>query len=232
MKDKVVKIIAHIKKIAGGINPFLPDEDGKNSDYESGRMAMAMEILQYVVRLQEEPVSEKKCMFTKDSYTDVDRNVLCEDCQEECEFAKKEKFFDPISLVHKWDNEFDELLEPYKDSRNYKNLYIRLRYWKQNCKREFLWKYKYKNEEHVNEELEKELKSYLERVKATDKDIDFIDFSRHFARWQKQQMMKGAVEAEVEGISKSVLNGSWGYFKVEGNYKNGDKVRVIIIKDE
>ena len=58
MKDNVVKIIAHIKKIAGGINPFLPDEDGKNSDYESGRMAMAMEILQYVVRLQEEPVSD------------------------------------------------------------------------------------------------------------------------------------------------------------------------------
>lgn len=48
----------------------------------------------------------------------------------------------------------------------------------------------------------------------------------------KQKMMKDAVEAEVEGISKSVLNGSWGYFKVEGSYKNGDKVRVIIIKEE
>ncbi len=40
--------------------------------------------------LQEEPASEKKCMFTKDSYTDEERKVLCEDCKERCEYNKKE----------------------------------------------------------------------------------------------------------------------------------------------
>ncbi len=45
---------------------------------------------------KEEPISEKKCMFTKDSYADEDRKVLCEDCKEKCEYSKKEE---PVSEV-------------------------------------------------------------------------------------------------------------------------------------
>lgn len=41
--------------------------------------------------LQKEPISEKKCMFTKDNYTDEDRKVLCADCDERCEYNKKEQ---------------------------------------------------------------------------------------------------------------------------------------------
>lgn len=37
--------------------------------------------------LGEEP---KECMYSKDSYTDEDRKVLCEGCKEECKFNKKE----------------------------------------------------------------------------------------------------------------------------------------------
>ena len=33
----------------------------------------------------------KKCMYSKDNYTDEDRKVLCEGCEEECEFNKKEE---------------------------------------------------------------------------------------------------------------------------------------------
>ena len=33
----------------------------------------------------------KECMFTKDDYTDEDRKVLCEGCEEECKFNKKEE---------------------------------------------------------------------------------------------------------------------------------------------
>ena len=43
---------------------------------------------------RKEPVSEKKCMFTNDSYSDEERKVLCEDCKEKCEYSKKEE---PIS---------------------------------------------------------------------------------------------------------------------------------------
>lgn len=33
----------------------------------------------------------KECMYSKDNYTDEDRKVLCDGCEEECEFNKKEK---------------------------------------------------------------------------------------------------------------------------------------------
>jgi hypothetical protein len=41
--------------------------------------------------LVEEP---KKCMYTKDDFTEEDRKILCEDCEEKCEYAKKEE---PVS---------------------------------------------------------------------------------------------------------------------------------------
>lgn len=39
-------------------------------------------------QLQEEP---KECMYSKDNYTDEDRKALCDGCEEECEFNKKEE---------------------------------------------------------------------------------------------------------------------------------------------
>ena len=81
--------------------------DGKNWGYYNGfcyneiappvKWAYIDDILNFsnvertVKEWKEEPVSEKKCLFTKDNYTDEDRNVLCEDCDERCEYAKKEK---------------------------------------------------------------------------------------------------------------------------------------------
>ena len=41
--------------------------------------------------LQEEP---KECMYSKENYTDEDRKTLCEGCEEECRFNKKEE---PVS---------------------------------------------------------------------------------------------------------------------------------------
>ena len=59
MTDKVQKIRKEVEKIAKSINPFLPDEDGKNSEYEAGRFAMVTQIMQIIDSLQEEPVSEE-----------------------------------------------------------------------------------------------------------------------------------------------------------------------------
>ena len=57
MTDKVQKIREEVEKIAKSINPFLPDEDGKNSEYEAGRFAMVTQIMQIIDSLQEEPAS-------------------------------------------------------------------------------------------------------------------------------------------------------------------------------
>ena len=56
------------------------------------------EPIKWVKEVQEEPISEKKCMFTNDNYTDEDRKVLCEDCKEKCEYNKKEE---PVSANSK-----------------------------------------------------------------------------------------------------------------------------------
>ena len=165
--DKLEKVIKWLKGKLSCLYEEAKCEEPLSPETE-GRMLAYREVLSHISSLQEEP---KKCMYSKDNYTDKDRKVLCEGCEEECEYAKKEKYFDPISLVHKWDNEFDELLEPYKDSRNYKNLYIKLRWWKHNCKREFLWKWKYKKEWHVSKDrfAFKALPRLLEMLEPNDR---------------------------------------------------------------
>ena len=60
MTDKVQKIREEVIKIVNSINLFKPDEDGKNSSYEAGKLDVASEILQVIDSLQEEPVSEQK----------------------------------------------------------------------------------------------------------------------------------------------------------------------------
>ena len=139
MIDKVQEIIEEVEKISKSINPFFPDEYGKNSEYEAGRLAMATQILQYIDSMQEEPkfnigdrirlkgttakgdvitniyqaedsntyfefensddaladkdwelVKEpKKCMYAQPDYTNGDRLVLCEDCNELCKYNQK-----------------------------------------------------------------------------------------------------------------------------------------------
>lgn len=45
-------------------------------------------LLKFIDSMQEEP---KKCMYTKDNYTDNDRKVLCDGCEEECEHAQNQE---------------------------------------------------------------------------------------------------------------------------------------------
>jgi len=87
MTDKVQKIKEWISKTQDG----LVDANG-NFEYpeHEGAYHILCNLDAYIDSLQEEPVSEKKCMFTKDNYTDEDRIVLCENCKEKCEYSKKE----------------------------------------------------------------------------------------------------------------------------------------------
>ena len=99
--------------------------------------------------------------------------------------------------------------------------------------------YEMLEEEPVSEELEEEIKKYLHEV--YDRDTTVGDVARHFAKWQKQRMMKDAITAtilpanleetefclddydEVKHITRLVK---------EENLKIGDKVKVIVIKEE
>lgn len=89
--------------------------------------------------------------------------------------------------------------------------------------------------EPVSENLEEEIKKafFDNKCKITD-NISFSEFeriARHFAGWQKQKMMKDAVEGlvvcdELTHGYKDIAMHIPDYLKV------GDKVKLIIIKEE
>ena len=59
---------------------------------------------------------------------------------------------------------------------------------------------------------------------------DIRDLARHFAEWQKEQMMKDAVEGEVENSCFGIV-----YLRknlVNEGYSTGDKVKIIIVKED
>lgn len=63
---------------------------------------------------------------------------------------------------------------------------------------------------------------------------DIKDTARHFAQWQKEQMLKEAVEGKIYGYGDGSyeLVASWLDLPKGGIYKDGQKVRVIVCKKE
>lgn len=141
--------------------------------------------------------------------------------------------------------ELNEIIEPYKNKRNYNKLCLRLRFWAKNFQRRLLWK---KDPANKDIELEKELNSFFYPhipwgdFSETERD-DIREWStkiaKHFAAWQMQQLMKGAIDATVEsnpdahgadyGLQK--LHIDYGQLEAKG-IKPGTKVKVIIIKED
>lgn len=63
---------------------------------------------------------------------------------------------------------------------------------------------------------------------------DLLHIARHFANWQKQQMMKDVKEAHVimsRITQKSVVPILSAVLLDENKYREGDKVKLIIVKD-
>lgn len=63
--------------------------------------------------------------------------------------------------------------------------------------------------------------------------LDAVEFG---AQWQKEQMMKDAVEGNIEGDQRNQEDEPYDIYAVSdslngANYKMGDKVKVIIIKE-
>ena len=106
-------------------------------------------------------------------------------------------------------------------------------------------------EEPVSEDLEEEIEQYCLRHGYINsfKDCGYTfneqvgDIARHFANWQKQQMMKDAVDGNITSAG-SENNYNVAAFRfdeihtftvllpVDENAKYGDKVKLIIIKED
>lgn len=107
--------------------------------------------------------------------------------------------------------------------------------------------------ESISEDLEEEITDYInkhyhirydETLDVGNDSInsyDFADAARHFANWQKEQMMAKAVDAEILEIPDndySICEHTHLELFVEPStlekkgFKENDKVKVIVIKEE
>jgi hypothetical protein len=89
-------------------------------------------------------------------------------------------------------------------------------------------------EEPVNEDLEEELSAYVNSEKYLNNigTSGLLLIARHFADWQKQQMMAKAVDGHVgqtiNGMLRALSDETFG----DMGFTAGDKVKLIIIKEE
>ena len=87
------------------------------------------------------------------------------------------------------------------------------------------------NEEPVSDDLEKEIDRWSkEQYYNESEKRSFAVVARHFAEWQKKQMMKEALDAEVRDVEDFM--GTTTFRCICDKYKKGDKVQVIILKKE
>lgn len=88
------------------------------------------------------------------------------------------------------------------------------------------------SEEPVSEDLEEEWKRYITSEEYLNDIPGGLPVARHFANWQKQQMMNGAIEAEILEIYYPTGSSLEISTRIpEDKYEAGDKVKLIIIKE-
>lgn len=98
MADKVQKIREEVIKIVNSINLFTPDEDGKNSSYEAGKLDVASEILQVIDSLQEELVSDEQ----------VEESLISKHVNKVCKENDDSLTRESVSVWHDKNEEPDE----------------------------------------------------------------------------------------------------------------------------
>jgi len=87
-KEKLEKVKVEIKR---RYDKIIALPIGKDEQWEAimgAKVATLHSLLSFIDSMQKEP---KECMYSKDNYTDEDRKVLCEGCEEKCKFNKKEE---------------------------------------------------------------------------------------------------------------------------------------------
>jgi len=126
------------------------------------------DVLDLLDAMQEEP---KKCMFTKDSYTDKDRKVLCEGCKEECKYSKSDDFTKALAeCIHQAQG---NVINPMVLAETWKDELIKLA----------------KSEEPVSEDLEEASLEYWKHQLDSGEDT-LRDAFKAGAEWQEHKFEK------------------------------------------
>lgn len=109
-------------------------------DYATSRDIKGV-ILPFIDSMQEEP---KECMYSKDNYTDEDRKVLCDGCEEDCKLNKKllkkieQRSWSEEDIIIR--NALIKLVEMLYESSIYKSDKIRLLDWLKSLRPQSTWK--------------------------------------------------------------------------------------------
>lgn len=103
-------------------------------------------------------------------------------------------------------------------------------------------------EEPVHVDLEEEIEQYMDHNYYIDEDFvvcdrnhvdfkfhedNFKEVARHFAEWQKQQMLKDAKLAAVKDATVAEYWDNWLILDpyLRGSLKDGEKVKIVILKE-
>ena len=103
-------------------------------------------------------------------------------------------------------------------------------------------------EEPVHVDLEDEIEQYMDHNYYIDEDFvvcdrnhvdfkfhedNFKEVARHFAEWQKQQMLKDAKLAAVKDATVAEYWDNWLILDpyLRGSFKDGEKVKIVILKE-
>ena len=211
------------------------------------------EVLAILDTMQEEP---KQCMYSKDNYTEEDRKVLCEGCEEKCKFNQvkesailqhKEKSCkengnsltqetvseDLGEYINKLSKQFPEV-----SFAKLSRIAVRVAKWqKQQFEKERL--------KHcdglTDEQAQIESDFVTQHLKDNNRTPTFIDAIEYGMKMQKEQMMTKSIEAVVSQVPCSNEIILYNPSSVDKYYlpqemnklglNKGDKVKLVIIKE-
>lgn len=239
-KEKLEKVKAEIERRKKEVE----DNIFELGNFESERIGLFdnkeiyNDLLSFIDSMQKEP---KECMYSKDNYTDEDRKVLCGGCEEECKYVSNippvfdEGYWErlgekPVSedleqVIHK----YEQRLEKENPATEAYDFASAIRFGA-NWQKQQMEAYRIEHcKSLTNEQAELEDNFVSSHVEKNNRIPTFIDAIEYGMEYCKQQMMKNAFSVEIgkqRPDYKCVLNGN--FFK----YDTGDKVKLIIIKED
>lgn len=214
-KEKLEKVRAEIERRVK-YNTLSYQKDKRPQFTKLGKIMEDEALLNFIDSLQEEP---KECMYSKDNYTGEDRKALCDGCEEECKFNKKEE---PVS---------EEIEVSYDAKINEAHRLGR---------EEGIFLAKTMFKEPVSEDLENAIGEYCSNPDnfatwiggdETD-DIRLIIKAIKFgARWQLNKIRKAAIDGDINYWNQRGLSMKFDKSLEKLGFEEGTRVKVLIIKE-
>jgi hypothetical protein len=118
---------------------------------------------------------------------------------------RKAKTVKGIIDLDKFTKEFDKILEPYKDSHNYKNLCLNLKNWKQNLCRWLLWEDKDETSTSLEDAAVEHFLNVMKFKSEKGLKVANMTSFKEGARWMEQHLKSKVDSSNLPHWKKSTL---------------------------